>query len=79
VALCALGEQRPSQVHNQHFTDVMVDGEMRFDYRLREGIVRTSNALRLLAMAGIDVPAAERAAVEPGPAQDSEPSATERA
>jgi DNA mismatch repair ATPase MutS len=29
---------------------------MLFDYKLRPGVVRTSNALRLLTLAGIDVP-----------------------
>jgi DNA mismatch repair ATPase MutS len=43
------------RVTNVHFTDVFEGGEMRFDYRLRPGVVRTSNALRLLKMAGIDV------------------------
>jgi DNA mismatch repair ATPase MutS len=56
VGLAALAKERPEQVANAHFTDVVVGGEMRFDYRLRPGVVRTSNALRLLAMAGIDVP-----------------------
>jgi DNA mismatch repair ATPase MutS len=56
VALSALEREQPARVRNLHFTDVVVDGEMRFDYRLREGVVKTSNALRLLAMAGIDVP-----------------------
>lgn len=56
VALSDLERDYPQRVRNLHFTDVVVDGEMRFDYRLREGVVKTSNALRLLAMAGIDVP-----------------------
>ncbi len=43
------------RVENVHFTDVLVDGEMVFDYRLRPGVVRTSNALRLLRLAGIAV------------------------
>jgi hypothetical protein len=43
------------RVLNMHFTDVFEQGEMRFDYRLRPGVVKTSNALRLLKMAGIDV------------------------
>ena len=46
----------PERIENVHFTDVMEGGEMRFDYKLRKGVVKTSNALRLLAMAGIDVP-----------------------
>lgn len=56
VALAAMAEERPNHVRNQHFTDVFEDGEMRFDYQLRDGVVRTSNALRLLRMAGIHVP-----------------------
>jgi hypothetical protein len=56
VALSELEGERAYQVHNVHFTDVFEDGEMRFDYRLREGVVKTSNALRLLALAGIEVP-----------------------
>lgn len=67
VELAALGNQDEKRIENVHFTDVMVNGEMCFDYRLRQGIVRTSNALRLLALAGIDVPQAEREALE-GPA-----------
>jgi hypothetical protein len=62
VALAALEEEYKGRVRNVHFTDVVQDGEMRFDYRLRPGVVQTSNALRLLAMAGIDVPADD----EPG-------------
>lgn len=64
VELAALGNQDEKRIENVHFTDVMVNGEMCFDYRLRKGIVRTSNALRLLALAGIDVPMAEREALE---------------
>jgi hypothetical protein len=56
VALAALEQEHRGQIQNVHFTDVVQDGEMRFDYRLRPGVVHTSNALRLLAMAGIDVP-----------------------
>ncbi|MCA9583246.1 MAG: hypothetical protein KC416_15710, partial [Myxococcales bacterium] len=56
VALGDLPAPHRDHVQNAHFTDVMRDGEMVFDYRLREGIVETSNALRLLSMAGIEVP-----------------------
>ncbi|MET0342061.1 MAG: DNA mismatch repair protein MutS [Polyangiales bacterium] len=59
VALSELEDEYPGRVHNVHFTDVFEGGEMRFDYTLRDGVVKTSNALRLLAMAGIDVPASE--------------------
>jgi hypothetical protein len=56
VALSELEQEEPERVENVHFTDVMIDGEMTFDYTLRPGPVRTSNALRLLRMAGIEVP-----------------------
>ena len=55
VALSGLEEEMPEQVDNVHFTDVIQDGVMTFDYLLRPGVVRTSNALRLLKQAGIDV------------------------
>lgn len=55
VALSELEEEQPGKVENVHFTDVIEDGEMIFDYRLREGVVKTSNALRLLAQVGIEV------------------------
>jgi hypothetical protein len=56
IALSKLEDEHPKQVTNAHFTDVMEGGEMTFDYRLKPGVVKTSNALRLLKMAGIDVP-----------------------
>lgn len=56
VALAKLEDEQPERVQNAHFTDVMQDGEMFFDYRLKDGVVKSSNALRLLKMAGIDVP-----------------------
>ncbi|MDB4990393.1 MAG: MutS-related protein family 1 [Myxococcaceae bacterium] len=56
VALAELEDELPGQIENVHFTDVFENGEMRFDYTLREGVVKTSNALRLLALAGIEVP-----------------------
>lgn len=54
VALTTLADERP-RVRNAHFTDVIRDGAMVFDYALRDGVVRGSNALRLLREAGIDV------------------------
>ncbi|AKF05267.1 MutS-related protein [Sandaracinus amylolyticus] len=56
VALSEL-EQEMGCVKNVHFTDVFDGGEMTFDYRLRPGVVKTSNALRLLQQAGIEVEA----------------------
>jgi hypothetical protein len=53
-ALCELAEDGALRVENVHLTDVLVDGEMAFDFRLRPGSATTSNALRLIELAGID-------------------------
>ena len=55
IALSELSDELPGKAANVHFTDVFEHGEMLFDYKLREGVVKTSNALRLLSMAGIEV------------------------
>ncbi|MCB9594686.1 MAG: DNA mismatch repair protein MutS [Sandaracinaceae bacterium] len=55
VALSELEREREGLVRNVHFTDVIENGVMTFDYHLRPGVVRTSNALRLLAEVGIEV------------------------
>ena len=59
IALSELADELPERAHNVHFTDVFEQGEMLFDYKLREGVVKTSNALRLLRLAGIDVEVAD--------------------
>jgi hypothetical protein len=40
---------------NAHFADQVVDGELRFDYRLRPGVSPSTNALRIMALAGLPV------------------------
>ncbi|MBL8949830.1 MAG: DNA mismatch repair protein MutS [Myxococcaceae bacterium] len=40
-------------VKNVHFRDDVKGGQMVFDYRLRDGVVETTNALRLLEAAGV--------------------------
>jgi len=42
-------------VHNVHFQDDFVGNEMRFDYKLREGVVTKSNGLELMRALGIKV------------------------
>jgi hypothetical protein len=45
------------RVRNVHFEEqVDASGSMTFDYRLREGVVKSSNALRLMRAVGLDVP-----------------------
>ena len=40
---------------NVHFVDAVVDGQIRFDYKMRPGIVKTSNAILLMRKMGMDV------------------------
>ncbi len=40
---------------NVHFVDELVDGAIRFDYRLRSGVVQRSNAVDLMRDIGLDV------------------------
>lgn len=47
-----LGE---GQAINKHFSDDLVDGEMHFDYQLRDGPIRSTNALRLMRAVGLEL------------------------
>lgn len=76
VALADLEEEYPGRIANVHFTDVMRDGEMLFDYRLREGVVRTSNALRLLQMAGVEVDVDDHVVDPDSPASPASPASS---
>ena len=40
---------------NAHFEDFVQDGAMRFDYKLRDGVVAKSNALELMRLIGLKV------------------------
>jgi hypothetical protein len=42
-------------VRNVHFRDRLENGRMTFDYRMREGVVDSTNALRVLAEAGVPI------------------------
>jgi hypothetical protein len=52
----ALTEMAPALgATNVHFEDDLQDGQMRFDYRMRPGVVRKSNALALMRAVGLQV------------------------
>jgi DNA mismatch repair ATPase MutS len=40
---------------NVHFEDHLEDGVMRFDFRMKPGVVRKSNAIALMRAVGLDV------------------------
>lgn len=53
---------------NRHFSDTVEDGRIEFDYTLREGPVRSTNAIRLMKSVGIDL---DFDASTPSPAAES--------
>jgi hypothetical protein len=55
LALTALGGFNPGALRNVHFEDHMEGGRMRFDFRLREGVVTKSNGLELMRAMGLEV------------------------
>ncbi len=55
LALTDMAASIGSAVRNAHFQDYIENGEMRFDFKLREGIVTKSNALELMRLVGLKV------------------------
>ncbi|MCC6262262.1 MAG: DNA mismatch repair protein MutS [Bryobacterales bacterium] len=55
LALTRIEGALEGKARNVHFEDEIVDGKMRFDYRMREGVVARSNALELMRSIGIDL------------------------
>jgi len=55
LALTDIAGSLPGVMRNVHFQDYVEDGKMRFDYRLREGVVAKSNALQLMRLIGLKV------------------------
>jgi DNA mismatch repair ATPase MutS len=55
LALTELGSLRAGVLRNMHFEDHMENGQMRFDYRLRDGVVTKSNGLELMRAIGLRV------------------------
>ncbi|MBN1210882.1 MAG: DNA mismatch repair protein MutS [Myxococcaceae bacterium] len=55
LSLAALADEPGAHVVNVHFRDHLEGEKMVFDYTLRQGVVDTTNALRVLRMAGVPV------------------------
>lgn len=56
MELCRLPDELMSRVRQHHFRESVQNGEMTFDYTLRQGPVTSGNALRLMQKVGLDVP-----------------------
>ena len=55
LALAEIADRMAPTALNVHFDDSLVEGEMRFDYRLKPGPVTRSNALAIMRAVGLDV------------------------
>ena len=55
LALADIVGQLGPRAANVHFEDQLEGGRMRFDYRLRPGVVTRSNALELMRAVGLEV------------------------
>jgi hypothetical protein len=55
LALTRIPETVPGRAENCHFEDRYADGQLIFDYTLKPGVVKTSNALELMRAIGLRV------------------------
>jgi hypothetical protein len=55
LALTRIPDAMDDRAANCHFEDKLENGQLIFDYKLKPGVVRTSNALQLMRMIGLDV------------------------
>jgi hypothetical protein len=55
LALAHIAEVHGSQAANVHFEDHLVEGQIHFDYVMRPGVVRKSNALELMRSVGLEI------------------------
>lgn len=55
LALTNIVEELQTRARNVHLEDHLEDGQMTFDYILRDGIVKKSNAIELMRSVGLEV------------------------
>lgn len=55
LELTRLADRHGARAANAHFASELSGGELRFDYRLRRGVVGRSNALDLMRSVGLEV------------------------
>jgi len=58
LELVRLADELP-KIRNYHFEETILDRQMIFDYTLRSGPSPTTNALKIMAMEGLPVPAGQ--------------------
>jgi hypothetical protein len=55
LALAGIADSLAERACNVHFEDRLENGQMRFDYALRPGVVRKSNAIELMRSVGLEI------------------------
>jgi DNA mismatch repair ATPase MutS len=55
LSLTEIADRLAPAAENVHFADQFEHGAMTFDYRLRPGVVPSSNALALMRAVGLEV------------------------
>jgi DNA mismatch repair ATPase MutS len=55
LGLADLETESGGRVRNAHFEELVEGGRMTFDYVLKPGVVRTTNALRVMKLVGLAV------------------------
>ncbi len=55
LALARIAETLDGRAENVHFEDQLEEGKIRFDYRMRPGVVRKSNAIELMRSVGLEI------------------------
>ncbi len=63
LALTAIADALGPRAANVHFTDHLTNGRLRFDYRLRPGVVGKGNAIDLMRSVGFEIPPASTSAM----------------
>lgn len=53
LALAQIPEEMHAEAENYHFEDHLEEGMIAFDFKLKPGVVRTSNALKLMETLGL--------------------------
>jgi hypothetical protein len=55
LELAKLSAEFPNQIHNYHFDVQVADGELYFDYKLKDGVCKSMNASILMKKIGIEL------------------------
>ena len=55
AALAEIADVLGDRAANVHFEDQIENGQIRFDYLMRPGVVRKSNAIELMRSVGLEI------------------------